>query len=82
MRFFVYILFSGKTEKFYTGQTQDITNRLEEHNNGETTSLKTGIPWKLVWSYECSSRSEAMKLESKIKKRGAKRFLGDLSRGA
>jgi putative endonuclease len=75
MIFFVYILFSEKAEKYYTGHTQDIVNRLKEHNGGETSSLKTGIPWKLIWSDKCSSRSEAMKLENKIKKRGAKRFL-------
>ncbi|MBY0435436.1 MAG: GIY-YIG nuclease family protein [Cyclobacteriaceae bacterium] len=82
MSFTVYILFSKKTQKYYTGQTQDLENRLHEHNTGETSSLKSGMPWRLVWSQECASRSEAMKLENKIKKRGAKRFLDDLSRGA
>jgi putative endonuclease len=41
----VYILFSSKTQKFYIGQTQNIENRLFEHNSGETKSTKGGIPW-------------------------------------
>jgi putative endonuclease len=36
------------------------------------------IPWKLVWSKEVATRTEAMALEKKIKSRGAARFLKDL----
>jgi hypothetical protein len=36
MKFSVYILFSSSLQKFYTGQTHDLQNRLEEHNSGET----------------------------------------------
>jgi putative endonuclease len=63
--------------KFYVGQTQDLTNRLIEHNSGESKSTSGGRPWTMVWSTQHSSRSEAMKLEKKIKSRGARRFLSD-----
>ena len=82
MKFTVYILFSESTLKYYSGHTQDLVNRLTEHNSGETISIKNGIPWRVMWTSELSSRAEAMKLEMKIKKRGAKRFIQDLSRGA
>jgi putative endonuclease len=82
MTIVVYILFSERSGKFYTGQTHDLENRLLEHNSGETASLRSGIPWQLVWNQTCASRSQAMKLENQIKKRGAKRFLADVSRGA
>tara|TARA_R100001143_G_scaffold12460_1_gene13682 strand:- start:19370 stop:19498 length:129 start_codon:yes stop_codon:yes gene_type:complete len=39
-----------------------------------------GVPWRLVWSLQISSRSEAQKLEKKIKKRGTERFLDDLKK--
>ena len=77
MNYSVYILFSKITKRYYTGQTQDIDNRMSEHNSGETTSIKNGIPWELVWVKEVESRSDAVLLESKIKKRGAERFLSD-----
>ena len=82
MKFTVYILFSESTLKYYSGHTQDLVNRLTEHNSGETISIKNGIPWRVMWTSELSSRAEAMILEMKIKKRGAKRFIQDLSRGA
>ena len=40
--------------------------------------MASGMPWELVSFKENASRSEAMKLEKLIKKRGAERFLGDL----
>ncbi len=71
----VYILFSEKAQKYYTGSTQNIDVRIFEHNAGKTTSTKIGRPWKIVWTVQCRTRSEAMKLEKKIKSRGARRFL-------
>jgi putative endonuclease len=35
------------------------------------------VPWELVLQLEVSNRSEAVNLEKKIKKRGAKRFIED-----
>ena len=82
MKFITYILFSESVSKYYTGHTHDLVNRLVEHNHGETPSIKIGIPWKIAWTAEFQTRAEAMKMEVRIKKRGAKRFLADLSRGA
>jgi putative endonuclease len=47
--FTVYILFSQTIQKYYTGQTQNLKNRIAEHNAGETKSIKNGIPWELVF---------------------------------
>ena len=78
MSYSVYIIYSDHCKKFYTGHTDNFTNRLGEHNSGETKSIKTCIPWRLIWSMEVATRAEAMMLEKKIKSRGAKRFLSDL----
>ena len=72
---FVYILYSEKSSRYYVGQTADIDKRLERHNLGNVPSTKHGTPWKLVLQLKVSTRSEAMILEKKIKKRGAKRFI-------
>ena len=74
----VYILESKSLGKYYTGQCNDLSDRLRRHNSGQTPSIKHGIPWELVWSEEVETRSEAMSLEKKIKSRGAKRFLEGL----
>ncbi|MBL7784126.1 MAG: GIY-YIG nuclease family protein [Saprospiraceae bacterium] len=75
--FYVYILYSQLTGKFYVGQTNHLENRIERHNQGQVSSTKNGRPWQLIHYFECNSRSESMLLESKIKKRGIQRFLLD-----
>ena len=77
MDYIVYILFSRKRLKYYVGQTNDIKKRFERHNNGYVPSTKSGLPWELFSTFKVENRSEAMKLEKKIKKRGIKRFLED-----
>ncbi|MBI2282658.1 MAG: GIY-YIG nuclease family protein [Bacteroidetes bacterium] len=77
MDFVVYILFSDHLQKYYVGQTGDLEKRIENHNLGKSAFTATGIPWKLVHIFACSNRSEAIKLESSIKKRGIKRYLQD-----
>ncbi len=73
----VYILQSSITQKYYIGQTQNLENRIMEHNSGETKSIKSSIPWKCIWSTNVPTRSEAVLLEKKIKNIGAGRFLNN-----
>ncbi|WP_353723042.1 GIY-YIG nuclease family protein [Dyadobacter sp. 676] len=70
MAYVVYILFSDVLNKYYVGQTQDLGSRLQRHNEGRVNFTSKGVPWKLIQSFECPDRSEAVHLESKIKKRG------------
>jgi putative endonuclease len=76
--FWVYVLWSEKIQRYYTGSTQDLENRLSEHNSRETKSIRCGIPWKVVYSEEFKTREEAVKREKQIKSRGAKRYLDDI----
>jgi putative endonuclease len=75
---YVYILQSEKTGRYYCGQTQDLSHRLVRHNHGLEKATKNGTPWKIVHFIEVDSRSEAVRIETKIKKRGFKRFLLDI----
>lgn len=72
---FVYILFSETLSRYYVGQTSNIEDRLKRHNGGYVKSTKNGLPWKLIYKKEVQTRSEALILEKRIKKRGAKRYL-------
>jgi hypothetical protein len=40
MNFTVYILYSDSCGKFYSGQTQDLGNRIREHYSGKLSRLK------------------------------------------
>ncbi len=77
MNYKVYILYSQKYLRYYVGQTADIEKRYKRHNNGFVPSTKSGVPWDLIKTIDVLNRSEALKLEKKIKKRGIKRFLED-----
>ncbi|MCB9045380.1 MAG: GIY-YIG nuclease family protein [Chitinophagales bacterium] len=77
MIIYVYILFSRSLQKYYAGISDDVQKRLREHNAGKGKFTSKGIPWDLITTIKCLSRSEAMLLEKKIKKRGIKRYLED-----
>ncbi len=65
--YYVYILYSVEKNRLYTGQTQDYLKRLERHNAGREKSTKPFIPWTLAILITLDSRSDAMRLEKKIK---------------
>ncbi|MDX2173557.1 MAG: GIY-YIG nuclease family protein [Bacteroidota bacterium] len=65
--FYVYILYSENFNRYYIGQTNNISNRLESHNSGYVLSTKPYLPWKLLLFLKKSTRSEAMILEKKLK---------------
>jgi putative endonuclease len=77
MNHYVDILQSQKTKRYYTGMSASPDQRLHFHNQGLNASTKNGVPWLRVWLCQKLSKSEALKLERKVKKRGAARFLQD-----
>ncbi len=77
MNYVVYILFSAVLQKYYVGQTGDLERRIHDHNTGKANFTSKGIPWQLIHHFPCADRSEAIQLETSIKKRGIKRYLQD-----
>ena len=68
MNYFVYMLKSISTGRHYYGHTNDLKYRLNEHSTGQSPHTKGKGPWKLIGYLKCNSRSEAMKIENKLKK--------------
>jgi len=65
--YYTYILQSETTNKLYIGQTNDLEDSLFRHNSNQSLSTKNKGPWKLIFSIEFNSRSEAVLLERKLK---------------
>jgi len=65
--YFLYILQSESTSRFYIGQTQDLPERLAYHNANYSKSLKNRGPWKLVYTETFTTRSAAVRRERGIK---------------
>ncbi|WP_236033095.1 GIY-YIG nuclease family protein [Algoriphagus pacificus] len=80
MGFFVYIIYSGSRDSYYIGQTQDLEERLNQHNTGYFKNSHTHgtIDWKLVHSIHCSSRKQAVNIEIHIKRARKRKYLEDL----
>ena len=67
MNYFVYILKSDNFERYYTGQTSNLQNRLKEHNSRKVFSTKPFSPWKIIHSETFTTRTEAIKREHFLK---------------
>ena len=78
MSHFTYILQSEKTGKYYVGATQELEIRLVRHNKGSTPSTKSGRPWKLVYSVQFGSKSEALAKEREIKSMKSRKYIEEL----
>ena len=66
-KYYVYILHSERLSKFYKGSTSNLDLRIQRHNSGRETYTKSGLPWRLIWFTEKSTRSASMILEKKLK---------------
>ena len=74
-KYLVYVLESLSDHGYYIGFTQDLTQRLAEHNAGKTRSLRARRPLKLIHVEEFSGESAAKKRERQIKSyKGGKAF--------
>lgn len=65
--YYVYILQSLRTKRFYKGISNDLERRVEEHLNGESPSTKHMLPLQLIHVEVCADRMEARKLEKFFK---------------
>ena len=65
----VYLL-ECRDGSYYCGITNDLTRRIEQHNSGKGAKYTKGRgPVTLIGSKFVSSRSDALKLESLVKKK-------------
>jgi putative endonuclease len=65
--FFMYILKSGITGKYYIGSTGDLQSRLVEHNAGKSPYTRYRGPWEMIYSESFLTLSLARKREKEIK---------------
>ena len=78
MTWFVYIIQSLFDGSFYVGVTHDLDLRVQRHNDGWSRSTKGKRPWKLVHSEPFSTKSEALKRESEIKRMKRRKYIENL----
>ena len=74
--FYVYILYSEKFGRSYTGFTSDLEQRLLSHNELSSKDwTKRYRPWVLIHSEEYSTKGEAMAREKFLKTGKGREFV-------
>ena len=77
MPFFAYVIKSDFDGTHYYGHCEYIGIRIKRHNGGKVRYTKSRRPWKLLYSEEFETRTEAYKRELFFKSRSGYKFLKD-----
>lgn len=82
----VYAIYNEKHNKIYIGQTKDLKERLELHNEktfGKSYSSRFDGEWKLIYKEKVNDRKEALAREKQLKnyqgRKYIKQFIPNLS---
>ncbi len=72
-----YIIHSASIDKYYTGHTPNLVNRLDQHNTHYFSRgfTKSAEDWKIVLTKNCSNKQNAMYLERFIKRMKSRKFI-------
>ena len=76
-KWYVYILVSQRTGKWYTGSTNSLQKRILSHNSGKNKSTKHGMPWKLIYCEISLNRNDARSREKYLKSGMGKKYLNN-----
>ena len=74
MAYFVYILYSKKDKKLYTGCTNNLEERLKRHNSGAVSATKFRRPLELIYEEEYKNKTEAFDRERFLKTKWGNTF--------
>lgn len=73
--YFVYVLKSEIDNNLYVGYTNNLEQRIEEHNNGNVYSTKRRRPLNLIYYEACLNQQDATHREKYLKTSWGKRYL-------
>ncbi|MGM9477771.1 GIY-YIG nuclease family protein [Pedobacter sp. GSP4] len=77
--YYLYILYSASSDKYYIGYSNDPNRRLQEHNSTDRVTYTSKYrPWVLVKAIVISeTRSFAMKIEKTIKRTKSRKIISE-----
>lgn len=70
--YYVYALLSLTNGDMYIGYSEDLRDRVREHNDLKVRSTKGNVPWKLVYYEAYLNKKDASIREKKLKEHKAK----------
>ena len=73
--YYVYIIQSlNDPNRFYTGFTENIENRLRDHNSGKNTHTAKQKPWRIKTAIAFTDQQKAMDFERYLKTKSGRAF--------
>jgi len=83
MKYFVYILYSEKLNRYYVGHAGDsIEERLRKHLSNHRGYTAKAKDWTLKYTEEYSSKKDAYERELYIKRKKSVKFIQNLINSA
>ena len=73
--YYVYVLLSEKDKHLYTGYTNNLRQRLDQHQQGLVPSTKSRLPITLIYSEACLNKNDAIAREKYLKTGMGKRYI-------
>ena len=73
--FYTYVLKSAKSGQLYTGSTNDLRKRFNQHNSGKSSYTAKRGPYELIYYEACSNEDDARTRERYLKTAMGKRYL-------
>jgi putative endonuclease len=75
MVYYVYLIktLDGYINKSYVGYTNDLSQRINKHNNNQGAKSTKGYKWELIYKKRFYSKNKALSIEYKLKKDRNKR---------
>ena len=80
--YYVYVLLSEKDNNFYIGFSENVEQRLDEHNAGKNVSTKFRRPFKLIYCEGHTSKSDTLRREKYFKSSKGKTTLKQILKNA
>lgn len=73
--YYVYVIKSLVNGRHYTGSTNDLVRRIEEHNSGQTKYTRLTRPFELIYKEVYNTSLEAKRRERFLKSGKGREFL-------
>lgn len=73
--YYIYVLLSEKDNGFYTGYSENLKIRFENHAKGYVRAIKNRRPFTLVYSEACLDKNDALHREKYLKTYHGKSFI-------
>lgn len=67
--YYIYAIYNQNADRFYIGQTVDLSKRIDQHNNHDLIGYTSRFAgeWVLIYQESIATRQQALKREKQLK---------------